>query len=227
MPDTRYLRRRVGKRRSGDRWYVRVPVPKNLRGRFGELEAVERGLGTGDLREAQRRRHAIVAEILELFDRTRDSRPEDAVAEELAQAYATWRETYLALGRAGAQALLSDVLEAGYMQVSDREYIPTPGEQWHERACKALQRCGVEPALNLPGCGGLVHKQVAHTLHLQKRHVPRLLDDRMDYEAPHSRPPVQEVGQCALKAMSRARRPAGGNRTAPRLRPLSRQLEVP
>jgi hypothetical protein len=146
MPDTRHLKRRVGKRRSGDRWYVRVPVPKDLRGRFGKLEAIERALNTGDLREAQRRRHAVVAGILELFDRARDSRPEDAVAGELVRAHATWRQTYLSLGRSAAQERLGDLLETEYMQVSDHEYIPTPDEQWHVRARKALQRCGVEPA---------------------------------------------------------------------------------
>jgi integrase len=146
MSDTRYLKRRVGKRRSGDRWYVRVAVPKELRGRFGKLEAIERGLNTGDLREAQRRRHAVVADILEAFDRARDSRPEDAVAEELARAHAVWRQTYLARGRAAVQERLQDLLDAEYMQVSDHEYILTPGDQWHERAGKALQRCGVEPA---------------------------------------------------------------------------------
>ena len=146
MPDTRYLKRRVGKRRSGDRWYVRVPVPTDLRGRFGKLEALERALNTGDLREAQRRRHAVVADILQLFDRARDSRPEDAVADELTRAHAAWRQTYLGHGRSVAQERLGDLLEAEYMQVSDHEYIPAPGDQWHERARKALQRCGVDPA---------------------------------------------------------------------------------
>lgn len=159
--DTRYLKRRVGKRRSGDRWYVRVPVPKDLQGRFGRLTAIEKGLGTGDLREAQRRRHAVVAEILDLFDRARDSRPEDAVADELVRAHAVWRQIYLARGRSAVREGVQNLLDAEYMQVSDHEYIRTPGDQWHERAGEALQRCGVEPAPEM----------VAHSETLLEAHV--------------------------------------------------------
>jgi integrase len=87
-----------------------------------------------------------VAEILDLFDRARCSRPEDAVAEELVRAHAGWRQTYLTHGRSAVRERLGDLLDAGYMQVSDHEYIPTPDDRWDERARKALRRCGVEPA---------------------------------------------------------------------------------
>ena len=71
MLDTRYLKRRVGKGRTGQRWYARVPVPKDLQARFGGRKAFERALKTADLREAQRRRHAVVAEVLDKFERAR------------------------------------------------------------------------------------------------------------------------------------------------------------
>lgn len=71
MLETRYLKRRVGKGRSGQQWYVRVPVPRDLQGRFGGRTALERALKTADPREAQRRKHGIVAEFFDRFDRAR------------------------------------------------------------------------------------------------------------------------------------------------------------
>ena len=71
MRDARYLKRRVGKGRSGERWYVRVPIPKDLQGRFGRARAIERALKTSDLQEARRRRHAVIAEIFDTIERAR------------------------------------------------------------------------------------------------------------------------------------------------------------
>ncbi len=71
MPDTRHLKRRTGARRSGQRWYVQVAVPKELQGKLGH-KTVERALKTSDLREAQRQRWAVLAEIEETFKRARE-----------------------------------------------------------------------------------------------------------------------------------------------------------
>jgi len=146
MRDTRYLKRRVGRRRSGDRWYVRVPIPTDLRGRFGKLEAIERGLGTGDLREAQRRRHAVVGEILETFDRARAGRPEDAAAEEFTRAYAAWRQVCHERRRRAVHEQLGVLLDQQFMPIDGEEHVPAPCEKWQERARKALCQCGIEPA---------------------------------------------------------------------------------
>ena len=87
MRDTRYLKRRVGKGRSGERWYVRVPIPKDLRGRFGRATAIERALNTSELQDAQRRRHAVIAEIFETFERARHGGLTSAEIEAEAQRY--------------------------------------------------------------------------------------------------------------------------------------------
>ncbi len=84
--DTKYLRQRRG------RWLVQVAVPRDLRATIGKA-VIERYLRTSSLAEAKRRRHAVVAEILEMFDRARDRQSisydeMDAVAEvELRKAY--------------------------------------------------------------------------------------------------------------------------------------------
>lgn len=51
-------------------WYVRVRVPRELRSLVGTTE-VKRTLKTRDKREAQRRKHAILAEIMKRFDLAR------------------------------------------------------------------------------------------------------------------------------------------------------------
>ncbi len=73
MPDTRHLKRRTGARRSGQRWYVQVAVPKELQAKLGR-KTIERALKTSDLREAQRQRWAVLAEIEETFKRAREER---------------------------------------------------------------------------------------------------------------------------------------------------------
>ncbi len=73
MPDTRHLKRRTGARRSGQRWYVQVAVPKDLQKKLGR-KTIGRGLNTPDLREAQRLRWAVLAEIEETFKRAREER---------------------------------------------------------------------------------------------------------------------------------------------------------
>src|SRR3954447_5733214 len=60
VADTRYLQLR------GRTWYVRVAVPPSLVKAFNK-RSVLRSLQTRDLREAQVRRHAAVAMIMEQF----------------------------------------------------------------------------------------------------------------------------------------------------------------
>ena len=56
-----YIKRRVGKARSGERLYIQVPVPKDLRGRFGH--AVTRCLRTDSLKVARIRRDEMLPDI--------------------------------------------------------------------------------------------------------------------------------------------------------------------
>ena len=149
MVDTRHLKRRVGEGRSRQRWHVRLRIPADLRGRFGRLEFIERGLNTGDLREAQRRRHAVVAEILEQFEQARQTRtlPEivaDARQAELRRAWPIWRSVVLDHGDDVAQEAFVDLMDAEFVQVLDHEHIPSPSDDWRRRARQALQRLGAE-----------------------------------------------------------------------------------
>ena len=67
MPsDNKYLRQRRGQ------WLVQVAVPKDLRDHF-KRRYVERHLSTSSQAEAQRRKHAVVAEIFSKFDRIRET----------------------------------------------------------------------------------------------------------------------------------------------------------
>lgn len=70
LPDRAYLRQRKGKRRSGDQFYVRVAVPKDLRRQIGK-SVIERSLGTTVLSEAKALRHKELALIQEQFERAR------------------------------------------------------------------------------------------------------------------------------------------------------------
>lgn len=70
LPDRAYLRRRIGKRRSGNQFYVRVAVPKHLRSQIGK-SVIERSLGTTMLSEAKALRHKELALIQEQFEQAR------------------------------------------------------------------------------------------------------------------------------------------------------------
>ena len=70
LADMAYLKRRRGKGRSGYRWYVRMVVPADLQELLGK-KTIEHALNTSDLKEAQRRKHAVVDEILTRFERAR------------------------------------------------------------------------------------------------------------------------------------------------------------
>jgi len=71
MAEPQYLKRRVGKGRSGDRLYVCVPIPKSVQEQFGGRKTLERALKTSDPREAWRRKHTVVAEFLDRIERAR------------------------------------------------------------------------------------------------------------------------------------------------------------
>ncbi len=70
LADTLHLKQRRGQRRSGSRWYVRIAVPRDLRDQFG-AQHIERSLNTSDLKDAQKRKHAVLAEIFADFDKAR------------------------------------------------------------------------------------------------------------------------------------------------------------
>ena len=71
MAEPQYLKRRVGKGRSGDRLYVRMPIPKSVQAQFGGRKTLERALNTSDPREARRRKHIVVAELIDRIERAR------------------------------------------------------------------------------------------------------------------------------------------------------------
>ena len=66
--DLKYLRQKRG------RWLVQVSIPTSLRSHF-QKSNFEKYLGTSSLAEAQRRKHAVVAEIFDKLDRARLKRP--------------------------------------------------------------------------------------------------------------------------------------------------------
>jgi integrase len=86
LADTAYLKRRRGKDRSGYRWYVRIGVPRDLQGVIRK-QTIERALNTSDFKEAQRLRHAALAEIYADFDRARRGAISSADIEHEAQRY--------------------------------------------------------------------------------------------------------------------------------------------
>ncbi len=80
LAENRYLRRRRGKNRSGYRWYVRVNVPDDIREAMGKT-AIERALHTSDIREARKRRYAVLAGIFTEFELARKAGPTGAATE--------------------------------------------------------------------------------------------------------------------------------------------------
>jgi integrase len=86
LPDNAFLKRRCGHRRSGDRYYVRVSVPSDLQ-EVLRKRTIEQALNTGDLVEARRRKHAVVAAIFADFERARLGSITSADIEQEAQRY--------------------------------------------------------------------------------------------------------------------------------------------
>ncbi|MFZ1989450.1 MAG: DUF6538 domain-containing protein [Alphaproteobacteria bacterium] len=73
MADDAYLIARKGTGRSGARWYCKVRIPSDLRGRpaFAKNEFIVRALGTDSKTEARRRKLEVLQDIFALFDRER------------------------------------------------------------------------------------------------------------------------------------------------------------
>jgi integrase len=86
VADTAYLKRRRGKGRSGYRWYVRVPVPRDLQERLRK-KTVERALDTSDFSEAKKLKHSLLATIFADFERARRQTITSADIEHEAQRY--------------------------------------------------------------------------------------------------------------------------------------------
>ncbi|HEX4028094.1 MAG TPA: DUF6538 domain-containing protein, partial [Rhizomicrobium sp.] len=84
MADNAYLKRRCGKQRSGFRWYVRVPVPTDIR-EIVRKQTIERALNTTDIKEARKLKLSVLAEIFESFERARGHRITSADIEHEAQ----------------------------------------------------------------------------------------------------------------------------------------------
>lgn len=131
----RYLHKRCGRRRSGERYYLRVPVPADLRAVFGRL--IERPLRTSDPRVARIRRDALLPEIRAAFDRARqEPKLEDVLGAvrrlELARAHADWSGLIANRGLSDARELF------GMLDEDDDPY-------WERRARQALMHHGRKP----------------------------------------------------------------------------------
>src|ERR1700722_12156838 len=86
VADTAYLKRRRGKKRSGYRWYVCVPVPVDLQTTFRK-RTIERALHTADFEMAKKLKHPVLIEIFADFDRARLQKITSADIEAEAQRY--------------------------------------------------------------------------------------------------------------------------------------------
>jgi integrase len=143
----RYLKRRRGKDRSGERWYLQLPVPKDLRHHFGCT--IERALNTSDPRVARIRRDAILPDVRAMFDRARAEPTLDEVIPaarraELARAHAEWSELIADRGVANAREVLGVLLGEEYIS-DDVECVATPSEAWQRRARRVLLHHGLAP----------------------------------------------------------------------------------
>jgi integrase len=145
----RYIKARRGRERSGERLYLQVPVPKDLRAVFGRA-CLERCLHTDSLTVARMRRDAALPEILAMFDRVRQEPTLDqALAvirrDELARAHAVWSERVVERGIAGARSALADLLEDEHVQIDDQDWTPAPSAAWQQRARRMLLLHGLAP----------------------------------------------------------------------------------
>jgi hypothetical protein len=86
LGDTTYLHPRRGKGRSGTRWYVRVPIPKDLQ-HVLHKRIVEVALNTDSVKDAQKKRFPVVSKIFADFELARSKKITSAHIEEEARAY--------------------------------------------------------------------------------------------------------------------------------------------
>ena len=170
LADNAYLKRRCGHRRSGYRWYVRVPVPLDLQELFRK-RTIEHSLNTSDLDEARKLKHSVLADIFASFERARGRRITSADIEHEAQRYLRERLEQIAkqkddtltmltdahgndLELAGDSALTTlreeleeEVWSASAVQEADkiaRQYGATLTEAQRGELCHALQLAEIE-----------------------------------------------------------------------------------
>jgi integrase len=163
LADTAYLKRRCGKGRSGDSFYVRVRVPADLRDVYGKKE-IGRSLHTSDPKEAKRRKHAVVAEIFADFERARLGRLTSADIEDEAQRYLRERLEAIQTDPGDAfkdsdqgvlaEYVLTDHYEAlregdwfGYKEMAGaiaRRYGTTLTHEQESELCRALLKADTE-----------------------------------------------------------------------------------
>lgn len=170
LPDNAYLKRRCGQRRSGYRWYVRVPVPKDLQ-EVLRKRSVEQALNTSDLTEARRLKHAVVAQILAEFERARrgaltpadiENEAQRFLRERLEQIQTRPQDTFTLLtdGEGNEQGLAGEAALADFREGLERDewtrtvateaddvarrYGAVLGDTQRNELCRALQRAEIE-----------------------------------------------------------------------------------
>ena len=170
LADDAYLKRRRGKNRSGEQWYVRVVVPPDVR-EIIRKQTIERSLNTSDKKEARRLKHAVLANIFEGFERARRHRITSADIEYEAQRYLSERLEHITktpedaftvmtdsfgndYGLGGDAALLTLCRELGNddwstvvlkeAEVIARNYGVEMTTAQHEELCRALQKAEIE-----------------------------------------------------------------------------------
>jgi hypothetical protein len=144
----RYIKARRGRGRSGERLYLQVPVPKDLRPVFGRA-CIERCLRTDSLKVARIRREEMLPEIKAVFTAARaEPKLENVLAavrrEEMARAQIEWTELIADRGAAAARQTLALLLDDEYLYCpDDREDFASPSESWQRRARRELLRHGL------------------------------------------------------------------------------------
>jgi len=168
LADNAYLKRRSS--RKSNLWYVRVPVPKDLQ-EILRKRTIERPLKTSDINEARRRKHPVLMEILEGFERARGRRITSADIEHEAQRFLRERLEQIAMRSDDTFTMLTDVngndlelagdsvlatlreeLEqedwsSSAVREADkiaRQYGVTPIKSQRDELCRALQLAEIE-----------------------------------------------------------------------------------
>jgi hypothetical protein len=168
LADNAYLKRRRGKRRSGFRWYVRVPVPTDIQ-EIVRKQTIERALNTSAIKEARKLKLTVLAQIFKSFERAHRITSSDIEHE--AQRYLRDRmeqvaknsdDTFTMLMDANGNdielagdsvlATLRQELEqedwsSGAVQEADkiaRQYGVTPTKAQRDELCRALHLAEIE-----------------------------------------------------------------------------------
>lgn len=202
-----YLRQRRG------RYFVQVPVPKELRGRFGKAN-VEQYLGTSSLVEAKRRSHGTVAEILASFDRAREGGPIrsyelKATAEvELRRAYDALAADFLdSHGRLSnlAEEIAEDADDLIGASFQENRLLGRPTTEYAE---ELLDRIGAERSEESVAAlaQAILKAQAAAVAMLQRGIEPPPLNGQPAHRRRHGTAPrVSEAGETFLAERQRDR----------------------